>query len=376
MRIDTPTQRLRLKVRREPYWVKLQARSYLGFRRTLDGGTWVARWRDERGRQQYRALRLAFGATGSAYDEAASSARTWFKQAAAGVVARRTVREASERYVENLRLRKSEAAARDARGRVDRTVLPTLGSRPLDRLTTVDLQDWLHALVPAGKDAESTRKAKAGANRNLITLKALLNHAWRTGLVGSNAAWRKVSAFKNTRRARDVFLTGEQRRRLLEQCSGAFRDLVEAGLLIGARYGEFRELRAGDFERGRKTLNIRQGKTGARPVPLSDDAAAILARLARGKLPAAYLFTRADGKPWQHSDQDELMREAATRARLPKGTVFYTLRHTFIANAITGGMDIYTVAKITGTSVRMIEEHYGKLLQDDARDRLNQIAFT
>ncbi|MGQ0546107.1 MAG: tyrosine-type recombinase/integrase [Betaproteobacteria bacterium] len=172
-----------------------------------------------------------------------------------------------------------------------------------------------------------------------------------------------------------MFLRAEQRRRLLEHANGAFRNLAEAALLTGARDGELRELTAGDFDRRRKTLSIRKGKTGARSVPLSDAAVALLTGLARNKLPAAYLFTRDDGKPWQHSDQDELMREAAKGAKLPKGTVFYTLRHTFIASAITGGMDIHTVAKITGTSVRIIEEHYGKLLQDDARERLNRIAF-
>jgi hypothetical protein len=75
VRIDTPTQRLRLKARREPYWVKLQARGYLGFRRTADGGTWVARWRDDQGKQHYRALRLAMEAPERAYDEAAASAQ-------------------------------------------------------------------------------------------------------------------------------------------------------------------------------------------------------------------------------------------------------------------------------------------------------------
>ncbi|MDW8469829.1 MAG: hypothetical protein RML56_13525 [Burkholderiales bacterium] len=69
------------------------------------------------------------------------------------------------------------------------------------------------------------------------------------------------------------------------------------------------------------------------------------------------------------------MRKAVQAARLPRQTVFYSLRHTFIANAIVGGLDIHTVAKIAGTSVRMIEEHYGKLLQEDARERLNRIAF-
>jgi len=380
VRIDTPTQRLRLKVRREPYWRKLQARGYLGFRRTADGGTWVGRWRDDLGKQHYRALRLALGAPEAAFDEAARLAREWFKQAAAGVVARRNVREAADRYVESVRLRKGEQAAKDCRGRINRTILPKLGDRPLDRLTTAELESWHHGMVPAGLEAENTRKAKDAANRNLTTLKALLNHAWRTGLVGSSAAWRKLQAFPDTRKARDVFLTPEQRRRLLEHCEGRFKDLAEGGLLTGARYGELRQLTVADFDRRRKVLTIRgehagARKTGARPVPLADAAVALFTRLAKNKLPAAYLFTRDDGQAWKHSDQDEIMRDAAKAAKLPKGTVFYTLRHTFIANAITGGVDIHTVAKITGTSVRMIEEHYGKLLHEDAREKLNLIAF-
>lgn len=375
VRIDTPTQRLRLKVRREPYWVKVQARGFLGFRRTSDGGTWVARWRNDLGKQHYRALRLALSAPEAAYDEATGLARAWFRQASAGAVARRTVREAADRYVEALRTKRGDTAARDARGRIDRVIAPKLGDRPLDRLTTADIEQWFHGLVPAGKDEEQTRRAKESLNRNLVTLKALLNNAWRTGLVVSNAPWRKVSAFQGTTRAREVFLTPDQRRRLLEKCNGGFKDLVEAALLTGARYGELRQLQASDFDAKRKALTIRKGKTGARPVPLSDVARDLLARLCRKKLPAAYLFVRDDGERWKHSDQDELMRDAAKAAKLPRGTVFYTLRHTFIASAITGGMDIHTVAKITGTSVRMIEQHYGKLLQDDARESLNRIAF-
>lgn len=375
MKIDTPTKRLRLPVRREPYWHKAQARGYLGFRRTPDGGTWVARWRDDKGKQHYRALRLATIAPEAAFDEASRAARDWFKQASAGAVALHTVGDAASRYVEALRLRRGEAAARDAQGRIDRVVLPKLKDRPLDRLSTHELEAWLHALIPAGHEEEATRKAKAGANRNLVTLKALLNHAWRTGRVGSNSAWRKVQAFGNTRRARDVFLTPDQRRRLLDRTKGAFRNLAEAGLLTGARYGELAALTVADFDRAGKRLDIRKGKTGPRTVPLSNAAVSLFASLAKSKLPTAFLLTKDDGTPWKHSDQDEPMREAAKAAKLPKATVFYTLRHTFIASAITGGVDIHTVAKITGTSVRMIEEHYGKLLQDDARDRLNQIAF-
>ncbi len=69
------------------------------------------------------------------------------------------------------------------------------------------------------------------------------------------------------------------------------------------------------------------------------------------------------------------MREAVRKAKLPKGTVFYTLRHTYIASALTGGMDIHAVAKICGTSLRMIELHHGKLIHTDVREKLNKIAF-
>jgi len=191
----------------------------------------------------------------------------------------------------------------------------------------------------------------------------------------SNVAWSKVEAFPDTRNARKVFLNHEQRKRLLEHCSGGFRDLVEIALLTGARYGELRTLLVADYDKTRRILSIRKGKTGPRDVPVSEAAAAVIARARGSKLPATPLFTRDDGEVWAHSDQDELMREAAKKARLPVGTVFYTMRHTHIANALTGGVAIHQVAKLCGTSVRMIELHYDKFLHSDAHERLNKIAF-
>ena len=110
-------------------------------------------------------------------------------------------------------------------------------------------------------------------------------------------------------------------------------------------------------------------------MPLSAVAHTFFSRLAKSKLPTAFLLTRDNGEPWQHSDQDELMREVVRKAKLPKGTVFYTLLHTFIASALMGGMDIHAVAKMCGTSIRMIELHYGKLIHTDVREKLNKIVF-
>ena len=122
-------------------------------------------------------------------------------------------------------------------------------------------------------------------------------------------------------------------------------------------------------------MTIREGKTGERIVPMTPDMAKHFSKLARGKLPEAYLLTRDDGKPWGHSDQDKLMRAAVKKAKLPREVVFYTLRHSFIAQAISVGLDIYSVAEITGTSIAMIERHYGKLLKGRVREAMTRASI-
>jgi integrase len=44
---------------------------------------------------------------------------------------------------------------------------------------------------------------------------------------------------------------------------------------------------------------------------------------------------------------------------------FYNLRHTFISVALTLGSNPKWIAEQTGTSVAMIQEHYGKYIRDD-----------
>jgi site-specific recombinase XerD len=95
--------------------------------------------------------------------------------------------------------------------------------------------------------------------------------------------------------------------------------------------------------------------------------------MSKGKLPTAPLLPRPDGRQWAHSDQDELMREAVKKAKLPHETVFYTLRHTFIATALKAGIDIASIAKNCGTSVRIIERNYAKFIPEDVGEKLNKV---
>jgi hypothetical protein len=47
----------------------------------------------------------------------------------------------------------------------------------------------------------------------------------------------------------------------------------------------------------------------------------------------------------------------------------YDLRSTFASNALAAGITVYELARIMGTSVSMIEAHYGALI-DTARESL------
>jgi hypothetical protein len=59
----------------------------------------------------------------------------------------------------------------------------------------------------------------------------------------------------------------------------------------------------------------------------------------------------------------------AKAAGIAKPARIYDLRSTFASNALAAGITVYELAPIMGTSVQMIEAHYGALI-DTARESL------
>ncbi len=353
-----------LRPRREPYWGPPLARGrYVGFRKIADReGSWIARAREDDGHQRYKSLGIATPALD--YDAACKEARRWFADLEAGVSDEAiTVAQACREYVDDRRHQKGQTTARDAEMRFARTVYGTeLGRRPLSKARTNHILTWRDSLL----------LGKASANRTLTTLKAALNLAVRRRRVSAIAAqeWGDVRPFRAAGKRRDLFLDLRQRRALLAAAGeSALRDLLEAAMLTGARAGELVNATRSQFDARTGSMTF-TGKTGPRTVPLGPPALVLFKRLSRGKLPAARILTRDDGKPWAHSDWDELVREAATAARLPSGTCLYTLRHSFITQALTDGMATLDVARLVGTSIGMIEKHYGHLVASAARERL------
>ena len=386
--IETVVGRRRLEARREPYWLPLSdiTGAYVGFRRGPD--TWIARlWED--GRQTYQQI-------GRFEDHRAAirAAREWITGRNQGVVENgATVCDACEAYLNSLRQEKGEKASQEARARLQRRVLGRtaeearksrarpveahrLSRKPLAKLRAADIEAWRNELVPSELAGEARRMARASANREMTALIAALNHAYKRQLVGTANAWNTVDKFSNVQaRKHRRYVTVEERKALLTAAegieTGAVKDLLEGLMLTGARPVELGRVTVADFDRttGSLTLISFKGTSSearTRDIPLRAlGAETLIKQLCRDKLPTAPIFTRDDGKAWQHSDWDHLVREARAVAKLNPLTA-YDLRHTFITEALTGGVDPMTVARLVGTSLQMITVTYGKLVEDHA----------
>jgi integrase len=89
------------------------------------------------------------------------------------------------------------------------------------------------------------------------------------------------------------------------------------------------------------------------------------------------------GEPWNSNTLSRRIKEfrrmaiAAGVALEDEGDnrfVAYRLRHTVAAKLLMAGEDIYTVAKLLGTSAMMIQRRYGSLLRERMADAANVLA--
>ena len=95
----------------------------------------------------------------------------------------------------------------------------------------------------------------------------------------------------------------------------------------------------------------------------------------KDKIAAAPLLARADGKAWDKDAWKKPIKAAVMAAELPANITAYAMRHSAITDLVTGGLDLLTVAQLSGTSVAMIERHYGHLRADHAAAALATLAL-
>lgn len=395
MDLSRVINREKLKPQREPYWQRLAAGQFIGYRPSKSGvgGTWIARYIDpQSGRKPLHSLgdygkllpNERFGA-------AVKDARAWLEHVDAGGSTKPiTVKEACEHYVgapsdaDEDKLLLLPANKRDAHVRFNRYVYnDPIAKVVLHKLTDRQVRSWrtrleaLPALVTRNKKGTKVTRERTAStlNRDMTPFRAALNLALENGDALTARAWKgALKPVEGADKRRDVYLDRDQRRALLDKLPPDLAAFTRVLCLLPLRPGALAAVRVGDFDPRRSTLIIGDDKSGGgRTVPLPAATVSLLKAEARNKLPGAWMFTRADGVRWNKDRWKIETKNAVHAASLPSNTTIYAIRHSVITDLVIDGLDLLTVAQVAGTSVRMIEAHYGHLRGDHAAAALARL---
>jgi integrase len=393
------TARETLRPSRKPYYRLIERGIALGYRRPKKGpGTWLVRRYVGNDSYTVRNLATADGHPIFADDHENANGNTVLdfgqaqdairahKNQVAGDTGPYTVAKAADDYLDFLRSEgRGDAAIRDAANRVNAFILPTLGRFEVAALKPDQLRRWRADLATAAPrlrskpDGEQKHRAganerarKATANRILTTLKAMLNHAFDEEKVSSNKAWgRRVKPFENAEAARIRYLTIEEAKRLVNACDPEFRQLVQAALQTGARYGQIVELKVADFNPHSGTVDFRsrkgRGKEKSYSCVLTEEGIHFFKQTCAGRAGDDLMFR----KTWKKSHQARPMADACKQARIKPAIGFHGLRHTWASLSVMNGTPLLVVAKNLGhTDTRMVEKHYGHLAPNYIADAI------
>jgi integrase len=369
--------RMALKPRREPYWQRLTAGAFLGFRRGPN--TWIVRYRGratgEPGlrRQHYFSLGEALE-----YDEARERAEAWLAQVsgtAVRTVRRGTVRAALESYLAHLRRVGRADAAKRAEGQFKTAIYEkALAVQSLETATQEDFLEW--------RDGLQGKRTARTVDRLVRAVVAGLNRANRLGHVGNPSAWRLESLPDERGEDTAIFLSSAQRTGILAKVEAHARSFFHALELTGARPGELANALVSDFDGECLRLAHRKGrppKLRIRHVLLESCAIELLKRHVEGRQPDAPLFTEDGTRKWRRHIWAEHCRNAIAahnkdcepENRVPVQASAYCFRHARISELLQiYGIDPLTVAQQTGTSLQMIEKAYFRFIPTEMSKKL------
>jgi integrase len=153
----------------------------------------------------------------------------------------------------------------------------------------------------------------------------------------------------------------------------------------GARPSEIIALRWGDVDLRARMLSITKSrymdtdsptKTAAseREIKLSEHLVSSLRSLKPLHVTESeFVFKNHEGNPIREDKWRAKYWYRALRACGIRPRKFYATRHTFISDALSHGLNIKWVAEYCGTSVAMIEKHYGKYIKNDSDEQLKRL---
>jgi integrase len=254
------------------------------------------------------------------------------------------------------------------RGRIERHIVPLLGSRRVRDLKTPDIARFMRDIA-TGKTADDVKTGFRGraiveggagtASRTIGLLGGILSFAVSEGIISANPA-RGVNRPADKRR--EIRLTPEQYRalgRALEEAESQGENStavlgVRLLAVTGCRRGEIEKLRWDEVDLPCRCLRFSDSKEGKNVRPLGGAAITLLRHLPRERpcvLPGTDPLKSFMGLPKAWS-------RIVKRAELPRSLTPHGLRHAFASVAADLGYAEPTIAAMLGHATHSITGRY------------------
>jgi integrase len=287
----------------------------------------------------------------------------------------------------------SARTAQRYRQLVEHQIAPHLGSRELQKLKPLDIENWHTTLRNSGRVRGSGGVAARTVGHAHRVLSKALTDAAKNGLVGRN-----VAALESPPKVTDEeMVIVRDVPAFVEKLQGSvLRVPALLGVLCGMRLGEVLALRWNRVDLDAKIIQIREtleqteahgirfkspkSRAGNRDISMPDEVVEALReyrrnqlelrmQLGAGRLPDdALLFTDINGQPRSLYAASAAWRAFSERIGMP-GLTFHCLRHSHASQLIHEGVDIVTISKRLGHAKPDITLRvYSHLFQkDDAK---------
>jgi integrase len=254
-------------------------------------------------------------------------------------------------------------------------IKPAWGDVLLTDLTVEGLKAFRRALLAKGLKLKTVRNIIGG------TFQKLYRDARAAKLV-TDDPFAALDWPRRVRVAPDPF-TRDERDLLLDyfrERRPGYHAFVLTAFATGMRPSELCGLRWGDVDLRTGQLDVRRSRTchedhptktegSERTVRLPSAVVDALKRLRRMHVdPDAFVFRNLQGDPIHGESFTKHEWAGALRATGVRARKFYATRATYISTMLSGGAKAKRVAEETGTSLAMIERHYGRYMPSAADD--------
>ena len=252
-------------------------------------------------------------------------------------------------------------------GYIKNHIKPSIGSIPLTKLTTLDLQRLYQKLLTEGRvdRLESQNQPKGLSPKTVRNINQVISSAMQLAIQQHLIAQDPTDgcALPKTEHREMQTLSADQLAAFLLEAkhSGVF-EMYYIELATGLRRGELLGLKWEDIDFANQTLRVRRQvgringevreaplktKNAYRTISLGADAIGVLRQQWEKQPSSSYVFPGPTGGPIAPDSVLHMLHRVLDRAGLPE-IRFHDLRHTFATLALQNGVDIKTVSGMLG----------------------------